>query len=163
MQVARSPANSERKKQKKTKYHCGDHLHDLWLHFHCLKFDLWRLWLACSPFRFSYHFCIETDKGGRNTFSRNDSWNDNCWVKREEKKRNLIVQISPETNIRLSYKRHRVSQQWFIAEFQSFSIHYSFQIVFKLSVEEKRPLGDAEMKIIFKYSCTLYLIIESVH
>ena len=80
-----------------------------------------------------------------------------------KKSTNLIVPIPRGLILNYCIKRSMISHLWFIARFQSFSIHYSFQIVFKLSVEEKRPLGDAEMKIIFKYSCPRYLIIESLH
>lgn len=123
------------------------------------QLDLWHFWLTCKPFRLSLV-----------SLRKLETWRQPFLPKQQLeckplglKNRNLIVLIPLGTNIGLSYKRPTASLQWFIAEFQSFSIHYSFQIVFKLSVEEKRPLGDAEKKIIFKYSCSQYLIIESVH
>lgn len=157
MQVSEFPANSTNKVMQRVSFACSA----LALHITAWNLTSDMYWLTCGPFRLYFISAWKLEKG--ETIISGETIAGIIIAKLKKKTWNLIVPIPLGTNIGLSYKRPTVSQQWFIAEFQSFSIHYSFQIVFKLSVEEKRPLGDAEMKIIFKYSCTRYLIIESVH
>lgn len=57
MQVAEFPANGENKVTLWGSLAC------FVVVLRCLKFDLWRLWLACSPSRFSSISDMEIDKG----------------------------------------------------------------------------------------------------